>query len=1007
MKKITLFTADIDTKAIIKQLADYKQSLEKLKVAQKSLDTTTAKGAEQFVKNQVEIKKTRAESAKYEKVLTQLSASTGKFETVEKSLSSALKKEVTTINQARESNKKLLAIRNNLNLNTKKGAEAQVKINAQLDKNNAFIKENVSGYEKQKIGIGDYEGALRKVFPSLGGMISGLKGAKEGLEKVGIGFKRSGDSAQGATASFSGVGTSMASSNLSTEAATTSTIGYGRAQVTSGAATDKSTASTIGYAAAQKTAAVSTGAGSKALKLFRVALISTGIGAIVVALGSLIAFLSTTQAGVDAVSKVTKPLGVIFSRVFGIVQDLGAGLFEAFSNPKKLLTDLVDFIKNNVINRFKALAVIIEGFMNFDVKQIANGFAQAATGVEDVIGKVQNAGKASAKFLKESIELGNQLRKIGIEIEEKEAGIASQRAKANDEIKKQELLAKDSSKTGKERNDAAKEAARLQDEQITKEEDILRLKIQELKLNQSLNDTSREELKELDELEAELVVKGGQRRISELKFLTATTAFKKEEAKKALDRAKKAIETIERNSDAEIAASKIRLQLLADENENDNTLSKIEKARILRDERIKILDTEKQAYKDSVDFKNDLDSERQLKLLEFSQERININKLFSEENIELALNESEKILEYFKSVNQSKISESKRVNAELFAAEDERINKLYFKEIETLQQRLSENLISQEEFDASLIALNEQTASEVAALNKAFDDTEKERKITDFENALELRRQNGESEFQLRIEELDRLRAEEIRIADETGADIALINEKYDNKVTKVDDLSSKQKVDNAAKAAGQISGIMKQLAGENKEIAITAAIIDGALGIQSILAEYPKFDGGFAMVAAIAASAITTATSLSTIQKAEDGISFQGTLKGASHANGGINLGNGIEAEGGENMYTSGGNTHIVNKKASSLINRLGIMGALSYINQREGGGIALSAPTSYAQKGGLISTLGGGNVEIDYSKMAQAFEAGASRVQNTVNVNDINSANNSITQVNDFTTI
>ena len=81
--------------------------------------------------------------------------------------------------------------------------------------------------------------------------------------------------------------------------------------------------------------------------------------------------------------------------------------------------------------------------------------------------------------------------------------------------------------------------------------------------------------------------------------------------------------------------------------------------------------------------------------------------------------------------------------------------------------------------------------------------------------------------------------------------------------------------------------------------------------------------------------------------------------------------------------------------------------MGALSFINQREGGGIALSAPTSYAQKGGLISTLGGGSVEIDYTKMAQAFEAGASRVQNTVNVNDINSANNSITQVNEFTTI
>jgi hypothetical protein len=152
---------------------------------------------------------------------------------------------------------------------------------------------------------------------------------------------------------------------------------------------------------------------------------------------------------------------------------------------------------------------------------------------------------------------------------------------------------------------------------------------------------------------------------------------------------------------------------------------------------------------------------------------------------------------------------------------------------------------------------------------------------------------------------------------------------------------------------------------------------------------------------------AVKTAKNISTIRKAEKGISFQGTLQGASHNGGGINLGNGVEAEGGENMYTANGNTHIVNKKASSLINRLGIMGALSFINQREGNGVALNTPTSFAQKGGLISTLGGGNAEIDYSKMAQAFEAGASRVQNTVNVNDINSANTNITEVNDFTTV
>ena len=79
MKKVTLFSADIDTKGIVSQLADYKRSLEELKKAQKSLDTTTKAGAEAFVKNQAQIKSIKAESSKYEKALVQLNDSSGIF----------------------------------------------------------------------------------------------------------------------------------------------------------------------------------------------------------------------------------------------------------------------------------------------------------------------------------------------------------------------------------------------------------------------------------------------------------------------------------------------------------------------------------------------------------------------------------------------------------------------------------------------------------------------------------------------------------------------------------------------------------------------------------------------------------------------------------------------------------------------------------------------------------------------------------------------------------------
>ena len=68
---------------------------------------------------------------------------------------------------------------------------------------------------------------------------------------------------------------------------------------------------------AQKGMAASTAVTNKGLKAFRIALISTGIGAIVVALGTLIAAFLSTQRGVDALTGVLRPLQEIFQSIIG------------------------------------------------------------------------------------------------------------------------------------------------------------------------------------------------------------------------------------------------------------------------------------------------------------------------------------------------------------------------------------------------------------------------------------------------------------------------------------------------------------------------------------------------------------------------------------------------------------------------------------------------------------------------------------------------------------------
>lgn len=90
-------------------------------------------------------------------------------------LSDAIEKQTRSIKDLREENKQLTKARNEVNLNSEEGRKKLSELNAQLDKNNETIKKNVDSYTKQKIGIGDYKGALDKLVPGLGATATGFQ----------------------------------------------------------------------------------------------------------------------------------------------------------------------------------------------------------------------------------------------------------------------------------------------------------------------------------------------------------------------------------------------------------------------------------------------------------------------------------------------------------------------------------------------------------------------------------------------------------------------------------------------------------------------------------------------------------------------------------------------------------------------------------------------------------------------------------------------------------------
>lgn len=126
-----------------------------------------------------------------------------------------------------------------------------------------------------------------------------------------------------------------------------------------------------------------TGGAVKGFKALRVALISTGIGAIVVALGSLVAFLTQTKKGSEALEVAMAGLQAIFSNLLGVVVQFGEFLFDAFNNPQEALKTFGESIKTFVLDRINAGLALI-GFLGDAVKAVFEGdFEKAGEAVKN------------------------------------------------------------------------------------------------------------------------------------------------------------------------------------------------------------------------------------------------------------------------------------------------------------------------------------------------------------------------------------------------------------------------------------------------------------------------------------------------------------------------------------------------------------------------------------------------------------------------------------------------
>ncbi|MBF9237451.1 hypothetical protein I2I05_08575 [Hymenobacter sp. BT683] len=200
------------------------------------------------------------------------------------------------------------------------------------------------------------------------------------------------------------------------------------------------------------------------------AIASTGIGILLLAFGALVTYFTQTQAGIDFINRKTAALQAVFSLVSEKVAQFGKFLFDAFSNPKKSLEDLVDAIQNNLVNRLKSFTVILDGIRNADFTKVVDGVAQFATGITDATAKARGLGNAMLAFGQQASAAASEGERIAdvtrqIAVAERELGVAKAESEAR--IAKLKLDAANTEKGNGERLKAAQEAAALENKFIT------------------------------------------------------------------------------------------------------------------------------------------------------------------------------------------------------------------------------------------------------------------------------------------------------------------------------------------------------------------------------------------------------------------------------------------------------------------------------------------------------------------------------------------------------------
>ena len=228
----------------------------------------------------------------------------------------------------------------------------------------------------------------------------------------------------------------------------------------------------------------------KSFGTLRGAIIATGIGALIIAVVSLTRAFTASEEGQNRFAKILKQIGIVAGNIGDIFYSLGDTIFNVFMG----------------------------------------NFAKAGKAFDQLKSRIANFGEET----KREIELAGQLADKIADANKKERELLVERAKTNVKINELKTKAAEVDKyTSEQRIGFLQAAAKLEDDITAKEIELAQTRLDVKKQENILSESTKEDLDEEAQLEADLIKLQEQRLIRNKELLGVAAGLRKMEADKA------------------------------------------------------------------------------------------------------------------------------------------------------------------------------------------------------------------------------------------------------------------------------------------------------------------------------------------------------------------------------------------------------------------------------------------------------------------------------------------